>query len=77
MYMHTVPSFATVPIITPQTKAQPNIIKSLLNNIKLIFGSAVQSLSGAVLGQILSQFYKSVEKLGFNTGTIIHTSYAT
>ena len=71
----SVPSFATVQIITPQTRPQPNIIKSLLNNIKLIFGSAVQSLSGAVLGQILSQFYKSVEKLGFNTGTIIYSSY--
>lgn len=43
-------------------KHQP--LDFLLYNIK----SWISSLSGAVVGKVLSSFYKSVEKLGFTTG---------
>jgi hypothetical protein len=47
---------------------QPNLFVSIINSIKSIIGEAFQVLSGALLGTLLSQFYRSIEKLGFTAG---------
>lgn len=67
-----VPSFA-VENYAQQQEAKlalrkPNLFETVTNGVRMAVGQVAQGVSGAVLGRFLSQFYKSFEKLGFQTG---------
>ena len=50
------------------SQRKPNLFDTVINGIRSAVGQVAQGVSGAVLGRFLSQFYKSFEKLGFQTG---------
>jgi pheromone shutdown protein TraB len=52
--------------ITPLTPINP--LRNIVSNLLQPFSNIAQQLAGAVLGKALSQFYASVEKLGFTAG---------
>lgn len=51
-----------------EVQTRKNVFSALMSGITNQIGSLAEAASGAILGTVLSQFYKSVEKLGFNPG---------
>lgn len=55
-----------LPTITKQERR--NLFSELCSSFGRQLASLAQAASGVVLGTVISQFYKSIEKLGFNPG---------
>lgn len=69
-----VPSFAVdsysrqADSIAKLSQRKPSLFETVINGIRSAVGQLAQGVSGAILGRFLAQFYKSFEKLGFQTG---------
>jgi len=69
-----VPSFAMesysqqAEALAKVSQRKSNLFETVINGIRSAVGQVAQGVSGAVLGKFLAQFYKSFEKLGFQTG---------